>query len=303
MYRPVKTSGDTVEVPQLLFSRLATPGEDGRFKVALYLLANGGADAAGIAKALSMQPARVEAALNYWEGAGLIEKEAEPEAAAAPVKPAARKAMTTRETVQAGQADPTLGFLFGEIQRLFGGVVNESNLNLFATLYSRDGYPADLILMAASVAAEKGVHKAKYVESILKDWKGQGINDCQAADAHLKLMAERAGREAALARRMGLEGDPFTLAEKKKIAQWYEEYAFTDEMVEAARMAAGEHAGEVKYIAGILKKWYAKGYRNPRQVQQAEVGTNLRAVKAAPVKDDLLAGASQYVPMKRRKDP
>lgn len=305
MYKPVKAAGDGIEVPQLLFSRLTAQGaDDGRFRVALYIFGGGGAGVSEIASALRLPKAKVEAALNYWEGAGLIERQADENAQSAEI-PIARKRtrLTTRETVAAGNADPRLKDLLSEVQRLFGRVIGEKDINLFATLYTVDEYPAELILMAAAEGSSKNITRpAAYTESVLKDWRGQGVNDCAAADALLRLRAGRETREKALAQIMGLEWDPFTLAEKRRIAQWHEEYGYTMEMVEAARMAAGEKSNDVRYLAGILKKWYSKGYKTPKDVQQGDENLNLRAApsQSVPPQDDILAQASGYVPLKKR---
>ncbi|NLW77987.1 MAG: DnaD domain protein [Ruminococcaceae bacterium] len=302
MYRPVKNTGDTVAVPQLLFSRLNAPGAgEARFRVALYLLGCGGADAADIAGALKLKPAEVERALSYWEGAGLVERDA-------PAQPAVEavprpKRLTLHEATRAGEADPLLAMLLKELQRIYGGVIGPKAISLFASLYAQDGFSVDLILMAASYAAGKSITSARYVETVLENWRRAGINDAAAADGQLKLMAGREAREAALAQQMGLAGDAFTLAEKRKIAQWYEEYGYGPEMIEAARLAAGDKRNEVKYLAGILKKWHAKGYQAPKDIQQGDDSRNLRVEssrRAQVAQDDILAQAAAYVPMKRR---
>ena len=289
MYRPVKNTGDTVAVPQLLFSRLNAPGAgEARFRVALYLLGCGGADAADIAGALKLKPAEVER-----------DAPAQPAVEAVP-RP---KRLTLHEATRAGEADPLLAMLLKELQRIYGGVIGPKAISLFASLYAQDGFSVDLILMAASYAAGKSITSARYVETVLENWRRAGINDAAAADGQLKLMAGREAREAALAQQMGLAGDAFTLAEKRKIAQWYEEYGYGPEMIEAARLAAGDKRNEVKYLAGILKKWHAKGYQAPKDIQQGDDSRNLRVEssrRAQVAQDDILAQAAAYVPMKRR---
>jgi len=288
MYRPVKNTGDTVAVPQLLFSRLNAPGAgEARFRVALYLLGCGGADAADIAGALKLKPAEVER-----------DAPAQPAVEAVP-RP---KRLTLHEATRAGEADPLLAMLLKELQRIYGGVIGPKAISLFASLYAQDGFSVDLILMAASYAAGKSITSARYVETVLENWRRAGINDAAAADGQLKLMAGREAREAALAQQMGLAGDAFTLAEKRKIAQWYEEYGYGPEMIEAARLAAGDKRNEVKYLAGILKKWHAKGYQAPKDIQQGDDSRNLRVEssrRAQVAQDDILAQAAAYVPMKR----
>lgn len=297
MYRPAKTLGDTLPVPQLLFSKLTVPGsDDGRFRVALYVLSCGCGDAAGIAAALGMSRAKAEAALNYWEGAGLLQQEA----VTAPPPPPPKRRMTTGEVVRAGQADPTLGAMLDELQRLFGCVIGEGDVNVFVSLYVQDGYTADLILLAASEAVANGARRARYVDKILSSWRQDGIADCAAADAYLKLQAERAQREKKLAKRMGFAGgDPFSYADKKKIAQWFEDFGYDLDMIDLARLTAGDKAGDVKYLHAILKKWYAKGHRTLRDVQQAGEGANMRAMRETPSTTNLL-DTSDYVPLKKR---
>lgn len=302
MYKPVKMTGDVVAVPQLLFSRLGAVGaDDGRFRVALYLLGSkGGADIEEIATALRLPRAQVESALHYWEGAGLIEQE---QAAQPAIPVMRRRVLNTREAVRAGEADPALAVLLGEVQRLFGAVIGESDVNLFVTLYAVDKYPVDLILMATVEAVTRGVKRARYIEKILQDWRSKGIDDCAAADRYLKQLAAREERERKLAGQMGLAWDPFTLADKRKIAQWFEEYGYDFEMVEAARMAAGERQNEVKYLAGVLKKWHGKGYTSPKEVQQAGEIRNLRVSGGREIapEEDLLAQTGGYVPLNKTK--
>lgn len=307
MYKPVKDTGDALPVPQLLFSRLAAPGaSEPRFRVALYVLSAGGATAEDTAAALGLKRSEVERALSYWEGAGLLQREGQAAAMAAemPAAQAKQKRLTTAETVRAGEADPTLGFMLKELQRVYGTVIGPKPTSVFASLYVQEGYPAELILMAASYAAGRGVTSAAYVESVLAGWRRNGIHTSADADLHLRLMDEREAREKELAEMMGLAWDPFTLAEKRKIALWYEEYGYGPEMIETARLAAGEKRNEVKYLAGILKKWHAKGYKSPRDVQTDGGGSNLRvqsARSAAAMQDDMLA-VVDYVPMKRRTE-
>lgn len=301
MYRPVKHVGDGILVPQMVFSKLGIPGsDDGRFRVALQILADGKGDILSISEKLCMAKSKVEAALNFWNGAGLIEEEAKPTDVLPPEKP---RTMTTAQVVSAGKTDPTLGFMLDELQRLFGSVIGENDTNVFVSLYVQDGFAADLILMAASQAAANGaLRRASYTGRILASWQANGINTPASADAHLKLQAQRALREEQLAKKMNFAGaNPFSLADKKKIAQWFEEFSFNFEMVEAALLVAAEKGTDVKYLHGILKKWYAKGYCSPKDVQAAGENANLRARRGqSPNAKDVLMDAVEYVPLKKR---
>ena len=64
---------------------------------------------------------------------------------------------------------------------------------------------------------------------------------------------------------------------------------------EAARYAEGKN--DVRYINGILKKWYAKGWRTPKDVQAANA---LTGANIQPSASALPAGPDR---MSRRKKP
>lgn len=302
MYRPAKTNGDTVAVPQLLFARLGFPDAgEARFRVALYLLSHGECDAAGVAGALRLPQAEVEKALEYWEGAGLLERCGQPGGEALPApKPSRRRHMNTAQMNEAAGADPVLGAMMQELQRIFGGLVSHRDQTVFCTLYSEDGFAADLILTAAIHCRTEGKTGALKVERTLFDWRRDGIDDCAAADAHLKRMEARRARYGQVAALLGIDEKGMTTAERKGIDRWGEEYGYGNDMLELARLYAGEKDRDVKYLSSIMKRWYAAGYRTTKDVQRAEEGRNLRvqgAKKAAPGKD--LLDSWDYTPMSR----
>lgn len=278
MYRVVETGGDSIAVPQVVFTKLTAPSSgEARFRVALYMLANGKADAAGVAQALHIRPEKAEKALEYWEGAGLLESAAPPKSAPLPeVEAAPRKRLTTPEVAKAGKKDPMLGRLVGELQRIFGGVVSQSDINIFVTLYAEDKFPADLILIAATHCASQKKASARYIEKVLFGWRKDGIDTCEQADQYLRLLAQREKREKQMAGIFQTDVAAFTLAERRRIAEWFEEFGYGREMIQSARLVAGENAGNVRYVAGILKNWHGKGYRTPNDVQRSQENANIR---------------------------
>lgn len=304
MYRLIDQTGDALAVPRLVFSRLTAPGgDDVRFRVALYLIENQQADAATIARELRIpRVSTVQQALNYWEGAGLVQQqEAPPPEPDLPVP--VRQRLTTQQIAAAAQTNKALGGMITELQRIFGGVVSQADINVFLTLHLSDELPADLVLTAASHCAAQGKCSARYIEKLLLNWRREGITDALAADRYLKLLDERALHEQQVGTLLGIPKDAFTAAEKKRIARWFEEYAFSTDMLEAAKFAAGSRSTEINYLDGILKKWHAKGYTSPRDLQR-EGPNNLRVQGPQPSarpEDDALASLTEYVPLKKRR--
>lgn len=306
LYRPVEHFGDSVPVPQVIFSKLTAPGaNDARFRVALYALSETEVTAAKAARALSLKEREVERALEYWEGAGLLERVGLNETQQLPVLPVAKQRLDSASILEAGQKDPTVGVLCNELQRIIGGVISRRQMEIFACLYIQDGYPVDLIMMAASHCATIGKVNASYIEQVLQTWRREGIRDSDSADRYLRLLEQRAQREREVAELMRMQDPAFSLAEKKRIAQWFEEYRFSVEMVQAARLVAGDKENEVRYVGAILKKWHSKGYRNLRDMQMGENNHNIRVQTQQETPagggDDLLV-QSAYVPMRRQGD-
>lgn len=304
MYRPAKNNGDSVAVPQILFARLGFPDAgEARFRVALYVLAHGECEAGQLAAALRLGQGEVEKALEYWEGAGLLERVQAPGETPAPAaKPPRRLHMNTGAVNEAAGADPVLGAMMQELQRVFGGLVSQRDQAIFCTLYCEDGFAADLILTAALHSREEGGTGAVRVERILFDWRKQGIDDAAAADTHLQLLQARKKRYGEVAALLGIPENGMTLAERRAIDRWNEEYGYGDEMIELARLYAGEKDRDVKYLASIFKRWHSKEYRTTKDVQRAEEGRNLRVTprKSVATEKDLLANWD-YVPMKKNK--
>lgn len=310
MYQTVKDTGDAIAVPQLVFARLDAPGgDDVRFKVALYALREGQVDPRGVAQKLRIPVVDAEKALEYWEGAGLLEKKAEAVVQAPPVEAKQRQRLTMQEVASAGESDAVLGGMLTELQRIFGGIISPGDMSVFVTLYAADGVPADLILLAAAHFASKGKYSARYLEKVLLSWRRDGIADYASAEAHLKLLAQRERREKKVATLLNLPVDTLTLAERRRIAQWYEEFGYNTKMLEAARLVAGDKHDDILYISGILRKWYGKGYRTPKDVQQNEESRNVRVQggaqpdgkTTAPAGSGILGNVDEYVPLKQRR--
>ncbi|MDL2253622.1 DnaD domain protein [Ruminococcaceae bacterium OttesenSCG-928-I18] len=276
MYRPAENHGDSTPVPQLVFSRLSFPDMDeAKLKVALYVLAHGECEAEQVASALHLRDKVAEKALSYWEGAGLLECVAVAGGEALPKRKVRRRHMNTGQVNLAAENDPVLGAMMQELQHIFGGVVNQKENNIYCTLYCEDDFPADLILMAAMHCAAEGKSGASRVERTLLSWRKEGIDTCETADRHLKLLAEREARYEVMAKLFGQNKSDFTAAERRMLDVWEEEYGYDEEMLQAARLAAGSRESEIRYLNGILKKWHAKGYHTAADMRRGEEGSNL----------------------------
>ncbi|WP_367925550.1 DnaD domain protein [uncultured Ruthenibacterium sp.] len=266
-YRLCKNLGDSIRVPQLVISKLPQL-EDDWLRVALMVISTGETDPARLAHSLRLKsPEKAREALLFWKGAGLLESCDDSGSSTGDLANASkvRSHMTTPEVTAAARNDPAIAALVQESQRLMGGVITQSDTNILVSLYVADGLPVDFILLGVAHFVSLGKRSARYIERALLGWQAEGIDTLEAAERHLKLLTLRSEREAEVARLFHLTDSKFTKAEQRLIASWYEEFSYDESMISEAIAYAGEKQS-VRYVNGILRTWYSKGYRTVRDV-------------------------------------
>ena len=118
IYRLKELKGDTIAVPQLVFSKLGI-AEEYNVRVALYVLATGITDPDKICADLKLRSRiSAESALSFWAGAGLLERYEEN--AAPGEEPSAPAPMTWAEIAAASRTDPMISSLIDCAQKEFG---------------------------------------------------------------------------------------------------------------------------------------------------------------------------------------
>ena len=294
-YRVKRDAGDSVPVPRLVFSRLQQSPEDA-VRAALYLLDGGAADSASLARALALKsPAKAESLLTFWLGAGLLELTQDAPAESAPAE-VRREHLTTPEVAVAAAGDKAIAQLVQECQRLMGGVITQADTNILVSMYVSDGMPVEMILLGVAHFAAQGKRSARYIERALLGWQRDGIDSGEAAARYLEQMEQRAAHEAYVAGLLNTPDAKFTKGDRMLIAEWYEGMAFGDEMVAEAAAWAGAKQS-VRYLNGILRTWYTKGFRTVRDVLAESAGTMRNVQTSNPEARDILAGGARRVPV------
>ena len=295
-YRLVENKGDSVAVPQLVIAKLPEL-EDDWLRVALFVVATGETDPARIAAALRLKsPERAQTALVYWKGAGLLEKKERRGSLELDAAPAPRAHLTTPEVASAAQGDPAIAGLVQECQALMGGVITQADTNILVSMYLSDGMPVDMILLGVAHFAALGKRSARYIERALLGWQREGIDSGEAAERYLRLLDQRAAHEKETAKLLGLADAKFTKADSRAIADWYESYGYGPDMIAEAAAYAGEKKS-VKYVNGILRAWYTKGYKTVRDVMaESAMGSSNVQAAAPAVKHNILGGGLRRAP-------
>lgn len=278
-------NGDTVAVPRLVMTHLARADGD-TVRVALYLIGGGAADARTIAHDLGLKSIEAaKRALQYWAGAGLLEKDA-----AAPAPEASPRPVPDLSSLN----DPYVAVLCQEAQTALGRALGRSEMLRLVGLYLQDGWQPDVILICCAEVARQGRRTVAAIGRELGRWREAGVETGEDAERFLKQEARRAARWADTAARFGIEANQLTRWERGAITRWYEEWAFDDAMVDEALLHAESHR-TVRYVDGILRSWRAQGLSTVQAVRgKGQLsGANILATTAPRPAQPAAASARQ----------
>ncbi len=308
-YRILPQNGDSVQVPYLVLKNLNN-GREEYFRIALYVLSTGETEPEAIARDLKLKDAAAAVrALAFWQGAGLLEEVHDP--ALPPVELKKEKPrLTSREVLMHSGQNPEIAVLMQEAQQIFGETINEMGVSILATMYVNDEMPLDYLLLGLAHFAAEGFTSKKLstIRHRLQNWQAQGVTTMAELEAYLTLLENRRTHYEEVASLMGRLTEGLSALERNKIDNWYEKYRYTEPMISLALSMVGDGESEkntIKYINGILRQWYSKGYRQPRDVIAAQQGSNAmpsgRPV-APNTRQDLLQKKRGIVPRFKLED-
>lgn len=302
IYRLKEMKGDSIAVPQLVFSKLGI-AEEINVRVALYVIATGITDPERICADLKLRSRMsAESALSFWAGAGLLERYEENAAPAG--ESSAPAPMTWAEIAAASRTDPMISSLIDCAQNSFARPLSHIEMEKLVNLYVQEAFAPETVMLCVAYCASRDKRTLGAVSHELKVWRAEGVESGEQADAHLKLLALRAERERYVSGLLGIAESALTLGGRKAIARWYEVYGFDDAMVQEAAVQAGAKK-DLWYWNSILKTWNAKGLRNVHDVRGpvavSGASRNLRVDRETPSGSDFLKNAARRRPLSKKK--
>ena len=283
--------GKSMEAKRLLLPTAAvlaleTAAADGLLKLKngdaalLYLcLLRHRGDAASAGRRLGFDTARTEAAAGALYGAGLLTAAPEPGMPQTPQKPVYEDS----EILQAIQ-DSASDFrgLCEATERLLGRMLSPADDRILYGLYDYLALPPEVItlLVAHCVEERRGPEGAgpnptlRQIEREAYNWQKAGVDTAEAAEAHLRDLRARRGRQGALLQVLGIRRAP-SVSEKKYLDSWLE-MGFGPEAVALAYDKTMLNAGALKwpYLNKILKSWHDKGLHTLAEIEAGDVPTS-----------------------------
>jgi DnaD/phage-associated family protein len=168
---------------------------------------------------------------------------------------------------------PEFDELIDYIENLLGTTLSQRSLQTPAFIFEELGFPADLIRFLYDYCVGKGKRTNSYIEKVAREWHSKGILTVDAARFEIE---EFNGRYNVVKTSFGLNRN-FGEAELVFLRRWYDEYGFTDEVVQDAcnRTLLATSRPSFEYADKILTEWHRQGVRNLDDIQN--VSSEFRA--------------------------
>lgn len=131
----------------------------------------------------------------------------------------------------------------------------------------------DVVLLAFQFAVkQKEVRSVNYVAGIVRNWHDQGLTTTESVQQFLDSQQLHYKQYDTIFKYLGFHGRLPTEAEIKFMDKWLDRYHFSMEMIlKACALTAGTAKPSIKYINGILERWYQEGLTTPAAVDEQEV--------------------------------
>ena len=266
--------GSILSMPAAAAERLIRLDSGDAALLYLYLLGHG--NAAG----LNWPRERLQGALDLLSAQGMAGAEAAPPPPAPPVQEALPPEYTTQDVTAALQeAGSTFSALADEVERRLGKRLSANDLKILLTLYDHLALPGEVILMLVTWCIEEterkyGPGRRPFLSQVRKEgfaWSRQGIDTVEAAEAHLKKLAQLRTREREVLRLLDIPARPLVERERTYIAAW-QDMGFDNEALRLAyeKTVMKKQSMDWGYMNGILRRWHEKGLHTVAAIQAGD---------------------------------
>ena len=266
--------GSILSMPAAAAERLIRLDSGDAALLYLYLLGHG--NAAG----LNWPRERLQGALDLLSAQGMAGAEAAPPPPAPPVQEALPPEYTTQDVTAAlKEAGSTFSALADEVERRLGKRLSANDLKILLTLYDHLALPGEVILMLVTWCIEEterkyGPGRRPFLSQVRKEgfaWSRQGIDTVEAAEAHLKKLAQLRTREREVLRLLDIPARPLVERERTYIAAW-QDMGFDNEALRLAyeKTVMKKQSMDWGYMNGILRRWHEKGLHTVAAIQAGD---------------------------------
>ena len=278
-------------------------------KIYIYMLyeysKNGSVSSVGkLEKRLHIGSDIIDAAIDYWETNGFMtvkdgvisfpsnnfenasEQTASNEKPRKKVRENLRASYAPGEIAQAMEENARLSDLFSGAERVLGKTLSSSDIEMIYSFYDWLGLPVEVIIMLLGYCAKVGKRTKRYMETVAIDWADRGIDNYEAAEAHIKHLENINSNENAVRAVLGIYDRAYTTTEKKYIEKWCSDPQFDIDIISYAYDRTVQNTGKLSYsyMNKIMDNWRAEGLDTVEKIKAAGEEFRSKSDKSTPVK-------------------
>ncbi|MBQ8056916.1 MAG: DnaD domain protein [Ruminococcus sp.] len=289
--------GSVFAVPSALVDSHIKMATESQLKVLLYILRNSDKDNSveSISKAVLVHPDEVKNAVEFWISRGLVAssenvleipvpEKIEAENSVAESEVEIKPIVKPRAVSRSQRPDPTyvarrlaenaeLSHLMDEAQIALSKPLSSGDTATLVMLHETDGLPCDVLNHLINYCVSIGKGNMRAIERMGTQWGAEEIYTLELAEQKIIRLSQSNNAWTKVSRIFGIRniGSP-TKTQLAYADTWVNEWKFSDDMLLEAYERCVNQKGEynIKYINGILAKWFAASIFNLDDLKKAD---------------------------------
>ena len=225
-------------------------------------------DPAAAADELLLSESEVRSSVKFWRGAGIVKNggNAKPaaEKAEKPLRETRRTKLSTDELCRVSEKNPDFRPLLDMAQQTAGWIFNTGEIEILARLYSELKLSGEYILAMIGYFICRRERSIHYLEEVCYDYAvKKGITTAEALEERLRWLERFEGRAGKVRTIFGIGSRSLTEKEEALLTDWFDKYAFSDDVIRLAYDKTVESTGKASlhYANSILRSWHEKGVK------------------------------------------
>lgn len=223
------------------------------------------------AQSLGISRDEFDEALAYCRGTGLFatEDSNEPQSAS---RRHSLQSYDSETLAMAVKEESEFALLTKEIGSIIGKVINKNDINMLFNLYDYEGISPEYICAVANYAVRRSKGSMAYIVRTTLSIRDEGIDSYDKLEEYISKRESSDIGKAKLWKKMGFGNRAPSAKEKAYLTKWFDEYAMSDEIINAAYEITVDAIGTARpsYMAKILDDWFEKGYTTVEQIEASK---------------------------------
>lgn len=228
---------------------------------------------------IACNEAQAQAALAYWERAGILTVGEGVASAQAREAAAKRRILASELPVYDGaeiaekltQNESRIAFLLEDCQRILQRTLSPTEISRLVALCDFCGIECKYLRLIFTYCASLGKRTFGYAEKMARNLFSEGIETVEALEIYISQKQEQKKLEAIVRSIGGLGARALTKKEESLLAEWTRA-AYAEELLRLAYDICVNNTGKVSlpYMNTILVDWHQQGLHTVEQVQAAK---------------------------------